>query len=323
MGYKMERESLILSHEVITFRSPFDQHTRLDKCMVRQFPAYSRTFLQDIIAKQQVIINGAKIGKASTIIAPEDTLEVTFEQPQQENKINHGSHDFGITILAQTEHYIIINKPAGLIVHASDTQQQVPTLVDWITHNFDDIKQVGVIDRPGIVHRLDKDTSGVMIIARTNYAQQNFTQQFKDRTISKTYLALVEGHTDQQGVINAPIGRHPVKRHKMATFSIADQIRSSDIRPSVTQYTVLEYFKDTALVELKPVTGRTHQIRVHMASIGHPLVGDQVYGKASKIIMRHALHASSLSFQFDGTPVAYHAPLADDFQQVVSFLRSA
>lgn len=320
-GAQMERPSLIPQSGSFTFQSTATEQIRLDKFMAHQFPAYSRTFLQELIAKESVTINGVKIGKASTLIKLKDTVQVHFPNTSHQKK-ETSHHDFGVTIIKQAEHFLIINKPAGLIVHSSTTQSTEPTLVDWIEQHCEDIKQVGMVDRPGIVHRLDKDTSGIMILARTNYAQQNFTQQFKDRTMSKTYHAIVEGSPQAQGVVDAPIGRHPVKRHKMAAFKAADQIRSSDIRSAVTQYKVLEYYQDSALVELKPVTGRTHQIRVHMASIGHPLLGDQTYGKKSKLIARHALHAYAIAFTFDNEPFSLDSEWPEDFSQAIQLLRN-
>lgn len=308
--------SPVSSGTSFTFQIVTDQaEQRLDKFLTAQFPSYSRTFLQEIITNNHVTLNGTIICKPSTILKENDYLEITFSTYEKKNlsSFNDGSYDFGITIIEKQEHFLIINKPAGLIVHQSDTVAQEPSVVDWVIQNFKEIQHVGAIDRPGIVHRLDKDTSGILIIPRTNYAHAQFGAMFKDRTIHKTYLALVHGHPKQEGTISLPIGRHPVLRHKMAVSSTTQHV-SGKARDAVTHYKVLNYFKDCTLVEVKPVTGRTHQIRVHFAALGHSLVGDHVYGKKSNIIDRHALHAHAIEFSFQDAHFSCNAPLPPDFQ---------
>jgi 23S rRNA pseudouridine1911/1915/1917 synthase len=181
-----------------------------------------------------------------------------------------------------------------------------------------------VSDRPGIVHRLDKDTSGLLLIARTNYAHATFNTLFQTRTIHKTYLALVHGHPPASGTIDLAIGRHPVNRHTMTTFKAGTyEAARHRTRNAFTAYTVLEYFDEYSLLEVKPVTGRTHQIRVHLAALGHPIVGDAVYGTASKLIARQALHAHRLQFMFDGQEHIFTQPLPGDMANVVSSIKKS
>ena len=181
--------------------------------------------------------------------------------------------------------------------------------------HFKEISKVGESERPGIVHRLDKNTSGIMIIPRKDYVHAIFSEMFKDRKIKKTYLAIVEGHPDPKGTIDLPISRHPTEKIKMSHLNPAG-------KDSTTNYSVLEYFEKCSLVELKPTTGRTHQIRVHMAAIGHPLLGDSTYGKESYMIGRHALHANKLEFEYNKELFSFSCDeQPEDFKNALEKLR--
>lgn len=294
---------------------------RLDKFLSEQYPTYSRSFFQRLIQEQCVSINGIIIKKSGIILKHTDTVEIKFPTQELTHSIDPSQIPSDIPVIFTHEHFMVINKPAGLLVHTPNHESTTVTLVDWIQAHHKEIAQTGQPDRPGIVHRLDKDTSGILIIGRTNYAHVTFGALFEQRAIHKTYLAIVQGHPPKTGTIDLSIGRSPSIRTKMTAIS-AEQPTTIKVRSALTHYTVLEYFKDYALIEAKPVTGRTHQIRVHFAAIGHPLAGDTVYGKTSNLINRHALHAYSIAFTFDNQEYALNANIPQDFQKLLDTLRS-
>lgn len=323
----MKKEGLVSPHSIVTLcPQEIQQKTRIDRYLTEQFPLYSRSFFKKLIDEGFVSVNDAIISKQSCIISPQDTVTVRFPGERSITGDTIIARNLSIEIIAEHEHFYIINKPAGLIVHPPKTNSGMVTLMDWLLHHDQELQEVGYIDRPGIVHRLDKDTSGLMIIPRTNCAHKQFSDLFKDRKIQKTYLALVHGHPEKQGIIEYPIGRHPQQRMKMYAYpeielSPREDESTKRIRSATTHYQVLEYYKDSSLVEAKPVTGRTHQIRVHLAAIGHPIIGDPVYGTASKIMKRHALHAAGISFNFLDTAYTYTLPLPADIQALVSHVQ--
>jgi 23S rRNA pseudouridine1911/1915/1917 synthase len=314
----MEQKGLIPSSSSYSFTVPTDTPpTRADKFIAHQFTDYSRSFLHKLFEQGQVTIDSHSPIKASHTIKPGQTIFVSFKPQELVPKKDIPLH-IGVSILAQEQDFYIISKPAGIIVHKPTHQSQEVTLADWIADQHEEIAHVGAIDRPGIVHRLDKDTSGLMIIPRTNKAHGIFTELFKNREIHKTYIALVDGHTQVSGTIQYSIGRHPGARHKMTHFPEYSQ--ESFIRSAQTHYETLTYFDNHSLVMAKPVTGRTHQIRVHFQAIKHPLVGDALYGAHSKLINRHALHAYSIEFMFEGKQYAFTCPLADDMITAIQTL---
>lgn len=295
---------------------------RLDTYITQQFPLYSRSFFNDLIHKGHITINNRVTLKSGTKIKINDTIIISLPpersiEPAPLNYVNTT-----IDILYQHEHFFVLNKPAGLLVHAPSPKSTAFTLVDWLLTIDNTIQSVGAIDRPGIVHRLDKDTSGVIIVPRTNYAHTQFGTLFRDRAINKTYYALVKGHPARHGTIETPIGRDPINKTKMACFSIFTHT-AGPIRHAMTHYTVETYLQEHTFLEVKPVTGRTHQIRVHLASIGHAIEGDTVYGKSSLLIQRQALHAGAISFIFDNIPYHITAPLPDDIHNLYTTLPRA
>jgi 23S rRNA pseudouridine1911/1915/1917 synthase len=322
MEYLMEHTGLISPNSTFSFTIPEDAvNKRLDHYITQQFPLYSRSFFQRVIDDGLIAINGKKAGKPSIPLRLQDVVTVQFPPERQVNPHVLTEKHRDVQIIAQQDHFLVVFKPAGLVVHSPSAQSSMPTLVDWLVTNYAEIGSVGAIDRPGIVHRLDKDTSGIMIIPRTNYAHTVFGEMFSNRTISKTYIAVVHGHPEQMGVIDLPIGRDPRNPTRMTTFPYSAVGKSDAIRTACTNYTVLEYFENHSLVEVRPVTGRTHQIRVHFTSIGHPIVSDPVYGRASHMIKRQALHAQKLSFQFDGATHEFSHEAPADFKTLLSTLK--
>lgn len=318
----MENDTRALGQNTFSFTiNTADAHQRLDAYLSQQFPAYSRSFLQRLIQEKQVTINNKPANKSSIVLKLHDTIVVQFPEASQPSTQKTIDPNIKVNIIFEHEHFLIINKPAGLMVHTPNHESQTPTLVDWIIAHYKEIALTGQADRPGIVHRLDKDTSGILIIGRTNYAHATFGAMFEGRTIHKTYVALVHGHPAKIGSIDLSIGRSPHLRTKMTTVP-STQLSTIKTRAALTHYTVLEYFNDYSLVEVKPVTGRTHQIRVHMAAIGHPIVGDRVYGKPSELIDRHALHAHAITFIFDSREYALSADIPEDMATVIEKLRA-
>lgn len=316
---------------------------RIDKFLSQALPGYSRSYFKNLIQNGLITINQAP-AKASSIVKTRDAIAITAMADQKRPLFNPVNTNLGIEIIATHEHFFIINKPANLLVHQTEVPTSCqPTVVDWLLSNHYELVDVGSVERPafakawvgrpGIVHRLDRETSGLLIIARTNFAHMTLSALFKNRAVAKTYLALVEGHPPASGSIDLAIGRDPVHRKKMTTFTNSQSTLSltkryaprvqTTTRTALTHFTVKQYFDNHALVEVKPVTGRTHQIRVHFAAIGHPLVGDYVYGTPSKLINRHALHASSISFSFNGTPFHFEKEIPDDFKRLIQLLQNS
>lgn len=305
--------------EPLTFTAPPElTPCRLDKLLTHLLNQYSRTFIKSLIDRGLVALATGATAKASSVIKAGDQLTVTIPQltmlTPSEKQVDH----LNVQVIYEHPDFLIISKPAGLITHAPSATSQATTLVDWLLTYCSSLQQVGQPERPGIVHRLDKDTSGLMIVPRTNQAHMRFTTLFKDRLIHKTYLAIVQGHPPREGQIDFRIGRHPTDG-KMSHIAPHG-------RDAITNFTTLEYFiKDQlkyALVQAKPVTGRTHQIRVHCTGMGHPLVGDHLYGTKSPFIARHALHAHKIAFVWAGENYEFEAPLPEDMTLVLENLKN-
>jgi 23S rRNA pseudouridine1911/1915/1917 synthase len=300
---------------------------RIDAYLASQFSHYSRSYFARLIDQNLIVLNNIPVKKQSLVVKPHDTVIITFPAliPESEST-DTAARNLGITIIDTHEHFLIVAKPANVITHKPSLTSSSVTLADWLVATHSVEQSVGAQERPGIVHRLDKDTSGLLVIARTNYAHIQFGAMFKDRTIKKTYHAIVHGHPPASGVITHAIGRNPYTRNKMTT--VIDHSISLDVPHSIsgfraakTEYRVLEYFDTCSLIEVKPLTGRTHQIRVHCAAIGHPIVGDALYGKQSSLIGRQALHAYALSFTFDGIPYDFKNEPPHDFADLLANLR--
>ncbi len=318
----MNNQGLIEPNSRFEFRvSPEAAGKRLDVFVENQFPFYSRTFFSRLIDDGLITVNGKTTTKSSTKVKTNDLITVQFPPARaiQVDAIKEKNPD--VRLVHEDKHFFILYKPAGLLVHPPSSLSTAGTLVDWLLMHYKELKEVGYVDRPGIIHRLDKDTSGLIIIPRTNHAHNIFGDLFRDRKIEKTYYAIVKGHPDTTGVIEAPIGRDPHFKTKMTANPAAG--KTHPMREATTYYKVVEYFDDAALLEVKPVTGRTHQIRVHLASIGHPIIGDMVYSNRSKLIKRQALHAAKLKFEFEGVPYSFSYEMPEDMKELIKKLRSA
>ena len=287
---------------------------RLDKWISEQRPEISRTRAQRLIEGGFVTINGI-IARASLRVTPGDEIVVVLPPPPV-SRLN--AENIPIKILYEDEDLLVIDKPPGLTVHPAPGHPE-HTLVNAILSHLPQL-DTGDRQRPGIVHRLDKDTSGLILVAKTPAALQNLTEQFKKREVSKVYVALVKGRvTPDTGIIDAPIGRDRSHRERM---SIAD---ASHGRQARTSYRVLKHIGNYTLLEAKPETGRTHQIRVHLAAIGHPVVGDRTYGTETTFVGRQFLHAHRLECRLPttGRIVEFESELPEDLTLALKKITSA
>lgn len=286
--------------------------SRLDRVLTQKLSDHSRTSIQELITNKCVLVNGVPATKSSLTIKSGDTLQVMIPAVTCREALPLPTEDLGVKIMYEHEDFLIVFKPAGLVVHAPHKESTEFSLADWLVHSFKDLKTVGPADRPGIVHRLDKDTSGLLIIPRANQSHAAFSELFQNRSIEKTYLAVVKGHPPQTGHIDLPLGRHHTHRHKISVLLNG--------RDSFTSYEVIAYLKESALLRVRPLTGRTHQIRVHCASLGHPLVGDAVYGSTHNLIARHALHAYQLAFTYKNRWYSFTYSMPQDMQTLLKML---
>ena len=299
--------------QVITLTVDSGESGRLDRWVAAGLADLSRTTVQRLIEEGFITHNGS-IGKASDKVEPGDVIVVRIPPPIPTELI---AEDIPLSIVYEDNDLVVIDKPAGLVVHPAAGHDS-GTLVNALLSHVPDLEGIGGEVRPGIVHRLDKDTSGLIVVAKNDRALQFLQEQFKSRTIKKMYLALVDGIvTPREGLIDAPIGRSTHDRKKMAV--------THDGRSARTRYRVIQIYRDPdlSLVEAYPETGRTHQIRVHFAWLRHPLVGDEVYGRQHPLvpIERHFLHAASLTLTLPtGETRTFSAPLPPDLQRALNQL---
>jgi 23S rRNA pseudouridine1911/1915/1917 synthase len=298
---------------------------RLDRYLTRQLPAHSRAYLQHLIAQQQILVDG-RASKPGYRLRAGERITVSLPPPKPSGVL---PEPIPLVVLYEDAHLLVINKAAGMVVHPSPTKTSgtlVNALLAWCPH----LSGIGGIERPGIVHRLDKDTSGAIVVAKDDATHHGLAHQFAARQVKKLYVAIVRGDMrNAEGVVEAAVGRHPVDRQKMATHTRLG-------RHAVTEYRVRERFGCCTLVELQPHTGRTHQIRVHMAAMGHPLLGDPVYSRSHRDFQRsplapqlswfrrQALHAWVLGFvhPITGEWLECRAPLPPDLEHLLALLRS-
>ncbi len=276
--------------------------SRLDQYLAGLDLGLTRSRLRQLIDSGDVLVNGTSV-KPAHRVRPGDFVMVSVPPPRPAVAV---AQDIPLTVVYQDADLVVVDKPAGLAAHPGPGHPD-RTLVNGLLALCPDIQGIGGEIRPGIVHRLDKDTSGLMIAAKNQEAHNRLSQQIKDREVEKGYLALVEGLPNPPtGTINAPIGRDPRRRTRMAV--------TAEGRESRTGYRLLEQAGSWSLLELRLHTGRTHQARVHLSWLGHPLMGDAVYGKRSPLLPRHFLHAHYLAFAHpvSGEPLDLHSPLPAD-----------
>jgi 23S rRNA pseudouridine1911/1915/1917 synthase len=287
---------------------------RIDRYVAQQVPDLSRSFIQKLLDDGRVTVAG-QVPKASYKVEAGDAIVIRVPPPEPTVV---RAEDIPLQIVYEDADIVVVDKPAGMVVHPAFGHHS-GTLVNALLAHCPDLAGIGGVARPGIVHRLDKDTSGLIIVAKRDAAHRNLQEQFKQRLVHKTYLALTEGVLPAaHGVIDAPIGRDPRYRQRMAVLARGG-------REARTEYRVQEYFAEHTLVAAEPVTGRTHQIRIHFAFIDHPLVGDRVYGlrKQRLPLERQFLHAARIAFTLpsSGQPVEFTSTLPEDLETLLETLR--
>lgn len=302
-------------HDVIELTVSRDQQgERLDRFVTAQLPDYSRSHVQHLIDAGHITVDGVS-RKPKFKVTPGEVIRVGVLEPESTDLEPEAIR---LSVVYEDADLLVIDKPAGMVVHPAPGHR-TGTLVNAVLHHVPGIA-VGGIGRPGIVHRLDKDTSGLMVIAKSDAGHRSLIAQWNDRAVLKEYLALVHGVVEpDDATIDAPIARDPNHRQRMAV------IRSG--REAVTHFTVSERFPDCSLLEVIIDTGRTHQIRVHLAFIGHPVVGDKTYGSTrgavSSDVPRQMLHASRLEFALpEGKRVSFTATPPPDFEAALDRLRT-
>ncbi len=294
---------------------PDEAGRRLDIFLARHMPDWSRSQLQRQIRSGLVTVGAETVYKASEAVRAGDriTIRATFRE------LRAVAEDLPLDIVYEDDDLVVVNKPAGMVVHVGAGVKS-GTLVNALLHHIAQLSGAGGEHRPGIVHRLDKMTSGLLVVAKNDFAHRKLSEQFKSREVHKVYKVLVHGRVaNDSGRIERPVGRAPWHRTRMKAGGL-------NPRQALTLYRVLERFQHFTLLEAEPRTGRTHQIRVHFASIGHPVVGDRLYGAPAKLhlagrtqetLARNFLHAASLEIRHPktGEPLRLEAPLPEELQE--------
>lgn len=289
---------------------------RLDKFLVACLPDFSRSRLQDLIRDGNVLVNGKAAHKSGQTLECGMRVEVHLPEIQPSHM---APEDIPLDIVFENDNLMVVNKPAGMVVHPSAGHHS-GTLVNAALAHAPEMKGIGGEQRPGVVHRLDKETSGLILLAKDDKTHRWLQDQFRLRKVKKVYLALVDGKPPTPtGRIEAAVGRDPIYRQKMAI------VTNEKGREATSEYYTRETFPDHTLLEVHPLTGRTHQIRVHLAFLGCPVVGDRIYGrrKASLRIERQFLHAYQLTILLPGesSPRVFEAPLPEELMLVLQSLR--
>ena len=300
----MEIKTFVIENE--------EDQIRLDKFLTNELDDFSRTQVQNLIKDQNVFVND-KNEKANYILALNDEIIVNIPDPVD---LDIKKEDIPLDIYYEDGDVIVVNKPSGMVVHPA-LGNYSGTLVNALMYHCDDLSGINGVNRTGIVHRIDKDTSGLLVCCKSDLAMKSLTHQFLEKSVDRKYIAICYGVINHNlGRIDAPLGRDPENRKR---FAVVD-----DGKHAVTNFRVLERFKEYTLLELQLETGRTHQIRVHMKYIGHPIVGDPLYGPRNVIGENgQYLHAATLGFTHPrtGERLEFTSPLPDFFQEFLESLR--
>ena len=301
--------------ETYLFEIQEEQQMRLDKYLTEQFPEQTRSYLQKLIKDGEVLVNGKTV-KAGYQLTKGDEVSVNIPEPKE---LDVEPQKMDQDIVYEDEDVILINKPKGMVVHPAPGHTTDTLVNGLLYHCKDNLSGINGVARPGIVHRIDRDTTGILIVCKNDMSHNSIAAQLKEHSITRRYRALVRGNVkNDTGTVEGPIGRHPVDRKKMA-------INERNGKPAVTHYTVLERFGNYTLIECVLETGRTHQIRVHMTSIGHPLVGDEVYGpaKCPFKLQGQSLHAMVLGFVHPrtGEYMEFERPRPEIFEETLNKIR--
>jgi 23S rRNA pseudouridine1911/1915/1917 synthase len=292
------------------------EQERLDRYLTEQLDGISRSRIQKLIEQGMVTVNQQVCDDKKATVKFGDLLKIDIPEVQP---LSIEPEAIALDILYEDEHLLVINKPVGLVVHPSAGHES-GTLVNALLAHCPNLSGINGVQRPGIVHRLDRDTSGALVVAKNDFAHQHLQQQIQAKTARREYLGIVNGvPKTTAGTIDAPIGRHPVDRKKMAVLTND----AGNSRHAITHWSIQERLGNYTLIKFDLETGRTHQIRVHAAYIGHGIAGDPVYSKPLKYIHRQALHAWRLTFVHPVTEqeISAIAPLPNDFEKFLTRLR--
>jgi 23S rRNA pseudouridine1911/1915/1917 synthase len=305
-----------MSDSTLAFQYSHAESQRLDHFLVEHLPDYSRSFLQGLIQRGLVCVDGSPVRKTGTRLNAPQLIEVTIPETAPSELI---PEEIELDIVYEDNNLIVVNKPPGMVVHPSAGHQQ-GTLIHAILAHAPNIEGVGGVQRPGLVHRLDKDTSGLIVLAKNDSSHQHLQAQFKDRMVQKTYLAIVDRHPPTTtGRVEAAIGRDPRNRQRMAI------VPETKGKMAISEYKVIESFPKHSLLEVSILTGRTHQIRLHLAFLDCPVVGDLNYGlkRLTLPVSRQQLHAQKLGITLPGDQnlTTFEALLPEDIQQTLKDLR--
>ena len=288
---------------------------RLDKYLADNLEEYSRSYLNKLIKEELILVNGKK-SKPKYNVQENDKVDITIPEPIE---LKVEAENIPIEIVYEDEDLAIVNKPKNMVVHPAPGNYS-RTLVNALLYKLDHLSSINGVKRPGIVHRIDKNTTGLLMIAKTNLAHNSLAEQLKQHTTHRVYHSIVYGNVkDDEGRIDLPIGRHPKDRKKMT-------VTYENSRNAITNFKVIERFGDYTYIQNKLETGRTHQIRVHMAHLGHPLLGDDVYGpkKSKYTLVGQTLHAKEIGFIHPrtGKYMQFESELPEYFQKLLSNFRN-